>query len=223
VNYRLRFLFVLVSILMIAHRSPAPIVEEEKSTPAPEEQTTKSKSKRKSVENSEANQPAEATKREPSKPRERFAGTWTGKINQGIIGDVVFTLTFTAGGSQVTDHTSLGTYSHATTSDGHTATWKSGLLNEIVWTFSPNGDGNTAHVTSKSPFGVNGDTTFHRGGAPAVVKAPSEFPTAKPVPERPGFVYNPFDPTSRVFIDVRGKPSGSKLVDPKSGKTFIVP
>jgi hypothetical protein len=78
-------------------------------------------------------------------------------------------------------------------------------------------------VTSKSPFGVNGDTTFHRGGTPAVAKPKSEFPIAKRVPEQPGFVYNPFDPGSRVFIDVRGKPSGSKLVDPKSGKTFIVP
>jgi hypothetical protein len=139
------------------------------------------------------------------------------------MGDVVFTLTFASGGSQVTEHTSLGTYSHSTTSDGQTATWKTGLLNEITWTFSPNSDGNTAHVTSKSGLGVNGDATFHRGGTPAVVKPASEFPTAKPAPEKPGFVYNPFDPTSRIFIDVRGKPSVSKLVDPKSGKTFIVP
>ena len=62
---------------MIAERSPAPIVEEEKPTPAPEEQTTKSK--RKSVEKSEASKPAEAAKsKESSKPKERFAGTWTG-------------------------------------------------------------------------------------------------------------------------------------------------
>jgi len=66
---------------MIAHRSPAPIVEEEKPTPAPaaEEQTTKSK--RKSVEKSEASKPAEAAKpKETSKPKERFAGTWTGTM-----------------------------------------------------------------------------------------------------------------------------------------------
>jgi hypothetical protein len=92
--------------MMIAHRAPAPIVEEEKPAPAPEEQTTKSK--RKSVEKSEANKLTEGTKpKEPSKPRERFAGTWTGKISQGIIGEVVFTLTFTNGGSEVTEHTSL--------------------------------------------------------------------------------------------------------------------
>jgi len=209
---------------MIAHPSPAPIVEENP-TPA-EQQTTKrsSKSKRKTAEVSEENQSPETAKpKESSKPRDRFAGTWTGKINQGIIGDVVFTLTFAPGGSQVTEHTSFGTYTHPVASNGQTGTWKSGLLNDVNWTFTLNSNGSSAHVTAKSILGVNGDATFHRGGPPAVVKPKSEFPIAKPVPEQPGFVYNPFDPTSRVFIDVRGKPSGTKLVDPKSGKAFIVP
>jgi hypothetical protein len=224
---RIRFCIVLASILMIAHRSPAPIVEQpENPTPVPEQEKPNppSKSKRKSAEASEESKSSEPAKpKESAKPRDRSAGTWSGKINQGIIGDVVFTLTFSAGGSQVTEHTALGTYSHPVTSNGQTATWTTGMFNEITWTFTPNSDGNTAHVTSKSGLGVNGDTTFRRGGAPAVVKSPSEFPTAKRVPEKPGFVYNPFEPNSRVFIDVRGKPSGSKLVDPKSGKTFIVP
>jgi len=221
-----RLCLVCGVLLIIAHRSPAPIVEEEKPTPAPEEQTAKSKSKRNSVENSEENKSSEPAKpREPSKARERFAGTWTGKINQGIVGDVVFTLTFTGGGSQVTEHSSFGTYTHPATSNGQTTIWTTGLLNDVTWTFRPNAEGNTAQVTAKSslPLGANGNAVFRRGGTPAVVKAPAQFPTAKSVPERPGFVYNPFDPTSRVFIDVRGKPSGSKLVDPKSGKTFIVP
>ena len=141
------------------------------------------------------------------------------------MGDVVFTLTFTAGGSQLTEHSSFGTYTHPATSNGQTTTWKTGLLNDNTWTFTPNAAGNTAQVTAKSsiPLKANANAVFQRGGTPAVVKPPSEFPTAKPVPEKPGFVYNPFDPTSRIFIDVRGKPSGSKLVDPKSGKTFIVP
>ena len=227
VSRSLRFLILSVSIFAIAQRSPAPIVEQpENPTPASEHEASKpsSKSKRKNAEAAEENKPAESARpREPSKPRERFAGTWTGKINQGIFGDVLFTLTFAAGAAQVTEHTALGTYSHPVTSNGQTATWKTGLLNEVTWTFTPNGDGNTAHVTAKSAFGANGDSTFRRGGPPAVVKHASEFPTAKPVPEKPGFVYNPFDPSSRVFIDMRGKPSGTKLTDPKSGKTFIVP
>ena len=224
----LRFVLILSSILWIGERSPAPIVEQtENPTPAPEQEAAKrsSKSKRK-TESSDENKSAEPAKpREPSKPKERFAGTWSGKINQGIVGEVVFTLTFAAGGSQVTDHSRFGTYTHPAASNGQSTTWKTGLLNDITWTFTPNADGNTAQVTAKSslPLGANGNSIFHRGGTPAVVKPPSEFPTAKPVPEKPGFVYNPFEANSRVFIDVRGKPSGAKLVDPKSGKTFIVP
>ena len=222
----LRFFAVLLSIFMIAQRSPAPIVEEEKPTPAPQEEAPKpsSKTKRKSVETSEPSKPAEATKpKEPSKPRERFAGTWSGKINAGIWGNIPVTLTLSTGGSQVTEHSGFGTYSHVATSNGQTTTWNSGLLNEVTWTFTPASDGNSARVTANSALGVNGDSTFQRGGTPAVVKPKSEFPVAKAVPEKPGYVYNPFEPTSRIFIDVRGKPSGSKLVDPKSGKTFIVP
>jgi hypothetical protein len=103
------------------------------------------------------------------------------------------------------------------------ATWKDGLFNEITWTFTPNSDGNTAQVTSKSGLGVNGNSTFHRGGTPAAPKVASEFPTAKRVPEKPGFVYNPYDPTSKRLLDVTGKPSGTKVKDPSTGKTFIVP
>jgi hypothetical protein len=224
-NLRGRIWLALIAAMLItSHRAPAPIVEQpENPTPPPEQETSKpaAKPRHKAAEEPEENKSAPKS-REPAKPRERFGGTWTGKINQGIVGDVVFTLTFASGGSQVTEHTSFGTYSHPVTSNGQSATWKTGLLGEIDWTFTPNSDGNTAHVTAKSALGVNGDATFHRGGTPAVARPPAEFPTARPVPERPGFVYNPFDPSSR-FIDVRGKPSGTKLIDPKSGKTFIVP
>jgi hypothetical protein len=49
------------------------------------------------------------------------------------------------------------------------------------------------------------------------------LPVAKPVPNKPGFVYNPFDPNSPILLDVRGKTSGGKVKDPFSGKLFIVP
>jgi hypothetical protein len=51
----------------------------------------------------------------------------------------------------------------------------------------------------------------------------SGLPTARPVPNRPGFVYNPFDPNSPILLDVRGKASGTKVKDPFSGKLFVVP
>jgi len=52
--------------------------------------------------------------------------------------------------------------------------------------------------------------------------ASAQFPTAKPVPDRPGLVYNPFDPNGG-YIDVSGYAPGSKVKDPDSQKIFIVP
>src|SRR5260370_31829500 len=49
-----------------------------------------------------------------------------------------------------------------------------------------------------------------------------EFPIAKPVPGKPGYVFSPFD-TSGRYIDVSGYTSGSKVKDPWNDKIFIVP
>jgi hypothetical protein len=48
------------------------------------------------------------------------------------------------------------------------------------------------------------------------------FPTAKPVPGKPGYVFSPFDTKGR-YIDVSGYPPGSKAKDPWMDKIFIVP
>jgi len=48
-----------------------------------------------------------------------------------------------------------------------------------------------------------------------------EFPTAKPVDGKPGYVYSPFD--SGKYVDVSGYAPGSKVKDPYSGKIFLVP
>lgn len=47
------------------------------------------------------------------------------------------------------------------------------------------------------------------------------FPTAKPVPDKPGYVFSPSQPTK--YVDVTGYASGSKVKDPYSGQIFIVP
>ena len=49
----------------------------------------------------------------------------------------------------------------------------------------------------------------------------SQFPIAKRVPNKPGFVFSPSEPSK--YVDVSGYPSGSKAKDPYSGKIFIVP
>src|SRR5438477_12725975 len=49
-----------------------------------------------------------------------------------------------------------------------------------------------------------------------------EFPTAKSVPGKPGYVLSPFDAGGR-YVDVSGYASGSKVKDPWTDKIFIVP
>lgn len=50
---------------------------------------------------------------------------------------------------------------------------------------------------------------------------PSAAPYASPVPDKPGFVYSPYNP--KYLIDVRGFPPGTQVTDPNSGKIFRVP
>jgi hypothetical protein len=47
------------------------------------------------------------------------------------------------------------------------------------------------------------------------------LPFGSPVPQKPGFVYSPYDP--KFLIDVRGFPPGTEVTDPNSNKRFKVP
>ena len=50
----------------------------------------------------------------------------------------------------------------------------------------------------------------------------TQFPIAKPVPGKPGLVFNPFN-ASGGYIDVSGYAPGSKVKDPDSKQIFVVP
>ena len=50
----------------------------------------------------------------------------------------------------------------------------------------------------------------------------STFPTAKAVPDKPGYVFSPFDSSGR-YVDVSGYTPGTKVKDPWTDKIFIVP
>ena len=52
--------------------------------------------------------------------------------------------------------------------------------------------------------------------------AATQFPVARPVPNKPGYVFSPYDPNGG-YVDVTGYPSGSKVKDPYSQKIFLVP
>jgi hypothetical protein len=67
-------------------------------------------------------------------------------------------------------------------------------------------------------------TTDHKpieAASPRAVPSQLDFPTAKPVEGKPGYVYSPFDPGK--YVDVSGYAPGSKVKDPYSGKIFLVP
>lgn len=56
----------------------------------------------------------------------------------------------------------------------------------------------------------------------ASAPAQQDFPVAKSVPGKPGFVYSPFD-SGGAMIDITGYQSGTKVKDPDTKKIFVVP
>ena len=50
----------------------------------------------------------------------------------------------------------------------------------------------------------------------------STFPTAQAVPDKPGYVFSPFDSSGR-YVDVSGYTPGTKVKDPWTDKIFVVP
>jgi len=66
--------------------------------------------------------------------------------------------------------------------------------------------------------------TSHPSATPRSLSTNSavQFPVAKAVPGKPGYVFSPYDPNGG-YVDVSGYPSGSKVKDPYSQKIFLVP
>jgi hypothetical protein len=87
--------------------------------------------------------------------------------------------------------------------------------NEYVATGSPSSGPQTARKRTEATPEKPSATPR---GSPAVV----DFPTAKPVPGKPGYVFDPFNPNGG-YIDVSGYAPGSKVKDPATKKIFIVP
>jgi hypothetical protein len=57
--------------------------------------------------------------------------------------------------------------------------------------------------------------------ASATTPSSTDFPIARPVPGKTGYVYSPYE--SGKYVDVSGYTSGSKVKDPYAQKIFIVP
>jgi len=76
-----------------------------------------------------------------------------------------------------------------------------------------------------SPSIASSETTQREPKPSPPAKASSTstaFPTATAVPDKPGYVFSPFDSSGR-YVDVSGYTSGTKVKDPWTDKIFIVP
>jgi hypothetical protein len=88
----------------------------------------------------------------------------------------------------------------------------------------------TSSTTTTSPPTQQDETRPLTAVTPRPSSAPrssssnsaAQFPVAKPVPGKPGYVFSPYDPNGG-YVDVTGYQSGSKVKDPYSQKIFLVP
>lgn len=160
-----RILLVTIFTLLWLYRLPAPIIEQE-DKPAPEKSgAPKPKRATKPTEDSALAQTetrVKTSRASVSQGPARFAGTWSGKINQGLLGHVASSVTVNANGTSVELSHNLGGNTRPATISGNSLTWKSGVAGEITWTLIPNSDGQTAQITMKGLM-LNDTSTFRRG------------------------------------------------------------
>ncbi|MEY2481239.1 MAG: hypothetical protein QOI04_2166 [Verrucomicrobiota bacterium] len=252
-----RIFLIVMSILLSAHRLPAPIIEpEEKATPA-EEQSEAPKQKQ------SAKPRASSTETEPAKPiaktqapKSKFAGTWTGTMQTFPWGPWEVALTIDANESTMTEQINTEkplTKPAKRNGEMLQARFPSGLTT-VTWSLTPQADDASMNVHFQALMN-DFTSVFHRAAAAqhaapaptvsaqAVTSATvaigtpklktdelkrantqaSDVPTAKAVPEKPGYVFNPFDPSAKTYLDVRGIASGTRVKVPSSGRSFIVP
>ncbi len=162
----LRILFAAGLLLITAQRLPAPISEvPETPTPTPvlpTQSENKSNATITGATPQPAANPAPSTTPEVADPA-RFAGTWTGKIKFGRVGDVDFTLVINSEATSLEQGSkNFGRHMHATISSGHTLSWRAGEKNDLAWTLTPNPDGQTALTTLKLPSGAESTAIFQR-------------------------------------------------------------
>ena len=137
------FIFVVIGLLVAAHRLPAPIVEEEKATPAPEK-SARPKSKRTS----------EPTTHHASSPSptpgisKRFAGTWSGVMPEVPWGNIQTELIVDPTETTMEWRDSLSS-KHGTAKaqlNGNTLSALFPGWPRPVWSITPDPGGNTAQV-----------------------------------------------------------------------------
>jgi hypothetical protein len=73
-----------------------------------------------------------------------------------------------------------------------------------------------------TPTATTSQPQVRPASAPPIKSLKRDIPYGIPVPNKPGFVTSPFAPKAG-YVDVRGFPSGTEVMDPYSGKIFLTP
>jgi TonB family protein len=183
-------LLVLVLGFICVNRLPAPIVEEqEKPTPVPEQSEAPAKKTKHStkarpsaVESSEKSETRPTATPAPAlNDLSRFAGTWQGKVNQGLLGHTPTTLMVNSAATSVELSHNVGGKTRPVTLSGNTISWQSGMVGEVSWTLTPNSDAQTAQVTMKGLL-INDTETFRRGQISSGSSSPTQNTTSQSHP-----------------------------------------
>lgn len=80
----------------------------------------------------------------------------------------------------------------------------------------------TSGATSRTTREETAQSSTSGSAASRASSSQANFPTGKPVPDKPGYVFSPFD-KERRYVDVSGFPPGTKVKDPWTDKIFLVP
>lgn len=167
----IRICLTFCVLLAGSHRLPAPIVETPDQPPAVEQSIKpklKHRTKTTQSEFSSREKAGAASRSAPAPSLEgptRFAGAWSGQINQGLTGHVIATFTVSPDATSVQISKNLGGGTREATMSGDTISWPTGSLGGTT-TLTPNNDGQTAQVTLKGLFG-NTTATMRRISTPA--------------------------------------------------------
>lgn len=169
----LRFPIVLFSMLIIAHRSPAPIVEENP-TPA-HERVAKSKPKR-TAESKSSSSAAKPRATPAPLPTRRFAGTWAGVTQTFPWGDISQTITVDSTETTMTMVSTNGPDAgspRTVKAERESDTLKGNFGNRGVYSLTPLADGSTALVRLQALFNDN-TASYHRTGAVSTTTKPAK-------------------------------------------------
>jgi len=237
-----RVLLSIALLLVSAHRLPAPISEAPEATPVP---------KPKPSATAKAKPKSEVTPK-PKSQNLSFAGTWAGTanitasdgssgscnylikisddektalVNVGLVGKAMsgpampFSCTRFRDSLTWSDSAATGftTYTMKVTSAGTASILREGRyiggeLNGVTY----------AHTGTISRQDISSAPSTSQPTTTTAAPQTTGIPTAKPVPNKPGFVFSPFDPKGKAILDVKGRASGTRVKD-SAGRVFIVP